>query len=388
MANTLTDLIPDIYEALDTVSREQVGFCRAVARNSSAERAALNETIRVPVTGSGQAADNTPGITPPDTGDQTIDNVQITINKSKHIPIRWNGEQTRGMQNAGIFGSTLQDQFAQAFRDLSNLVEADIAQCVASASRAYGTAGTTPFGTAGDLTDISRVGQILTDNGANGGTKRLVLSSAAVANLKGIQSGLFKVNEAGTADLLRRGIIGDLQGFGIGESAGISTHSAGTVTDTTVTGANAVGATEIGVTTAATTGAVSMVAGDIVTFAGDTNKYVVAAAVTIGAGATGTISIAKPGLRVATSGSEAISVVGNYTPSVAFQQSAIQLVTRAPAMPDGGDAAVDSVMVADPVSMITYEVAQYKLYLQNVYHVRLAWGYSVIKPQHVALLLG
>ena len=103
MGNTITSLIPTIYEALDVVSREMIGFIPAVSRDTSSERAALNQSILVPVTQAQTAADNTAAVTSPDTGDQTVGNVSMTINKSKHVPIRWNGEQQLGMQNAGTY---------------------------------------------------------------------------------------------------------------------------------------------------------------------------------------------------------------------------------------------------------------------------------------------
>ena len=147
MSNTITSLVPTIYEALDIVSREMIGFIPAVAKDTSSERAALNQSILVPITQAQTASDITPAVTPPDTGDQTIGNVSMTISKAKYVPVRWNGEQQKGMKNAGTYDAVLREQFAQAFRTLANLIETDLfTAAYQGASRATGTAGTTPFG--------------------------------------------------------------------------------------------------------------------------------------------------------------------------------------------------------------------------------------------------
>ena len=388
MANTLTGLIPTIYEALDVVSREQIGMIPAVSRNSSAERAALNQVIMVPVAPAVTLADNTAAVTAPNTGDQTLGNVQMTISKSKHAPIRWNGEEQRGLINAGSYNGILMNQFIQTFRSIANQVDIDLwTTGFQNASRGYGTAATAPFGTAGDLSDIAQTRKILDDNGAPQSDLQLVLGSAAIANLRGKQNVLFKVNEAGTDQLLREGILGRLEGMDIRNSNAVSVFTKGTgASYTTDTAGYAVGATAITLITG--TGTVK--AGDVVTFAGDTNKYIVAA----GVSAPGVITLAAPGLLVAIATSAtAMTIGGNYTPNLGFSRSAIQLVTRSPAMPIGPDGkpmdmADDVVQVADPKTGIVFDVAVYRQFMQLVYHVRLAWGCQAIKQNHIATLLG
>lgn len=387
-ANTLTGLIPTIYEALDVVSREMVGFIPAVSRNSSAERAALNQTILVPITPATTLADNTAAVTAPNTGDQIITNVAMTISKSKHAPIRWNGEEQRGMLNAGTYGGVLAGQFQQAFRTLINQIEIDLYttayQC---ASRAYGTAGTAPFGTSGDLSDIAQARKILDDNGSPQTDLQLVLGTSAIANLRGKQSVLFKVNEAGSDQLLRQGIIGRLEGFDVHNSAGVTAVTKGTgASYTTNTAGYAVGATAITLIT----GTGTAVAGDPVTFAGDANQYVVAA----GIAAPGVITLAAPGLLQAIpAAATAMTIANNGTNNMAFSKSAIQLITRSPAMPIGPDGkpmdmADDVITVTDPVSGISFDIAVYRQFMQLVYHVRLAWGYQAIKANHIVSLRG
>ena len=382
-ALTLTSLVPSIYEAMDVVSRELVGFIPAVARDSNAERAAVGQSIISPVVGAMAAENLTPAAYAADTPAQTIGNVQMTISKARSVPFGITGEENRGLNIAGTKASINRDRIAQAMRTLTNEVEADLAALHVAASRAYGTYNTTPFGSAGVLTDFAESRRILDDNGAPQSDLHMVLGAIAVAKIRGVQSGLFKVNEAGTDDMLRRGSLGEVEGFQLHNSGQVKTAvTVGTVTATVDATGYAVGTTSLTLSAAA----VALLAGDIITFAGDSNQYVVAEAIS---GTGGVLKIAEPGLKVAMSAAtKAITVVAATTRNMFFQRSAIQLATRAPAMPDGGDSADDVTEVADPVSGLAFQVALYRQYRRVKYEIAIAWGVKVTAPRHTMVLIG
>lgn len=387
MANTLTNLIPSIYAGLDVVSRELVGLAPSVTRDSGVERASVGQTVYSHVAPASTASSITPGVTAPNDGDQTIGSMSLAITKARYVPIRWNGEEQKGV-NSGIgYNRILADQFTQAFRTLANEQEADLAALHVNASRAHGTAGATPFATAGDYTDASNALKILLDNGAPNSDLQLVVNTAAGANLRGKQGG--KANEAGTASILRQGVLLDIHGFAIRESAAIATPTAGAMASATSTSAAfTVGQTVIPLATAGT-GVVA--AGDVITFANDTNKYVVASVSFAGANpASGdSITLAAPGLRVAQGvATRLITVVATSSRNMAFRKSAIVLATRMPALPEGGDMADDRTMVQDPVSGLAFEISLYRQYRQIRFEVACAWGVKAVKPEHIALLLG
>lgn len=386
MANTLTSLMPDIYAALDVVSRELVGFIPAVARDSSADRLALNQTLRIPVSPANAAGGNiTPAMSLPSAADQTIANTTLTISKSRYFPFSWTGEEQRAMNAGPGFLTLKQSQIAQAIRAAVNEMEADIASAAsAKASRAVGmTAGTAPV-----LDDWSGAKKILDDNGAPMSERTTVINTTAGAALRNT-SNLFKVNEAGENSLLRNGTLGNLYGFDIRESAQVVTPTAGTMALATSTSAAfTVGQTVIPLA-AAGTGVVA--AGDIITFANDTNKYVVAAVSFAGANpASGdSITLAAPGLRVAQgAATRAITVFATSARNIAFTRNSIVLATRLPAIPAEGDLASDRMTVTDPNSGISLEVAVYPGFRMNVYHISVCWGVSVIKSEHVAIIIG
>ena len=383
MSNTLTNLIPDLYEALDTVSRELTGLIPAVTLDSGVERAAVGQEVRSFVTPASTAADITPAQQAPNTGDQTIANKSITISKARGVPVRWNGEEQRGLNSGAGYGGILQGQFSQAMRTLTNEIETDLAGLYLSSSRAYGTAGTTPFGTAGDFTDASNALKILKDNGAPLSDNQMVINTSAGASFLGKQA---EANVAGTDAIQRQGIIMPTTGMDIRESAQILTPASGTGSSATTNAAGyAIGATVI---TLASAGTGTILAGDVITLAGDGNKYVVASGDADVSGG-GTITLAAPGLRVAiTTSATAITVVAASARNMVFNRSAIVLATRTPAVPSEGDDAVDATMITDPRSGLTFEVRLYKEYRQVHYEVSAAWGFSMVKPEHTALLLG
>ena len=387
--NTLTNLIPTLYAAADIVSREQIGFIPAVTRDSNIDRVALNQTVNVPVVGAITPVSITPGAYAPDTGGATPGNVTVTISNQYAAPIAWNGDEQIAVSETGLYDSVVTHRFAQGMRAIANMVEVDLAALHANASRAYGTYNTAPFGTAGDLSDMAQAIKILEDNGAPLTDLQAVFGSGAIANIRGKQSALFKVNEAGTDNLLRRGIIGDIMGVSLHNSAAVKTDVVvGTNNGSAATtGAGfAVGTTNIA-TGAAGTG--TIIPGDIITFAGDTNKYLVVTGVANVANADTTLTIAEPGLRQAIPASPTvITTVAATDRNMVFSKSSIVLATRTPYMPAGGDAASDVMDIVDPKSGLAFQVAMYKQYRQVHFEIGLAWGVKMIAPRHSMVLIG
>lgn len=380
MPNVLTDLAADLYKAADIVGRELTGVVSSATINgNSSERVALNDVVRAHFTRTATAVNNSPSMTIPEGTDQTVDNKTLSITKSRGVQIPWTGEEMRSVNNGAGFETIYGDQIRQAMRTLANEIEVDLATAAyLGASRAVGTAGTTPF--ASNFDTVAEARQILVDNGAPMNDVTMVLNTAAGTRLRNLAS-LQRANEAGGTDLLRNGVLLDLQGIMLKESAGIGLPAVGTGSGYLVNNAGgyAIGATAITVDT----GTGTIVAGDIVTFAGDTNRYVVASAL-----AANVVTLAAPGLRKAAADNAAITVTAASTRNVVFHRNALELAIRPPAMPQGGDAAVDAITVQDPYSGLVFEVRAYKGFQKAMFNVSAAWGWKLWKPEFAAVLLG
>lgn len=382
-ANTLTGLINNMYTGWYNVSRELTGFIPASSKDASAAQAAVGQTIRTPYAPASSTVSITASNVSPDTGGQVMAYTDATISKAKMVPIMWTGEEERSL--ADVNNSLQTQQFEQAFRALVNEIEVDLfVEAYTHASRAYGTAGTTPF--ASTLGDMAQIRKILDDNGAPRSARAMVLNTAAGANMRTLAN-LGVVSYAGTDQTLRGGTLLPVHGFEVYESGGISAHTAGAGTGYDINNASGevTGQTTITLD-GGTVNSTGIKAGDVVTFATDANnKYMVNTGLTA---TTGDIVLGNPGVRMTIADTTEMTIGGSYTPNVAFNKNALKLITRAPLMPSRGDAALDRRYMTDPQTGITFEITLWGQYRQLHIEVAIAWGVKAVQSEQFAVLLG
>lgn len=377
----LTGLIRTIYRNLDVISQEAVGYAPSVSRDAEASRAAVGQIITVNRTPAIGAVDIVPAMTVTEGTGVVMDPVSMTITKSRAVLLPWRGEEILSLASPGPGHNTvLDDEIQQAFRTLRNEIDVDLAvEIKNSASRAVGVAGTTPFNN--KIDESADALKVMIDNGASQTDLQMVVDSTAGAQLRK-NTQLTKVNEAGTDQTLRNGLLLNLNKFQIRESAGVQTTTKGTGGSyTSNDDGYAVGSTDIMLIT----GTGTIVTGDVVTFAGDTSKYIV----TVGVAAPGVVTISVPGLLVALPTSAVALTVGNTAVQNSFfSKSGVILLNRLPALPGGKDVSPDRFSITDTINNLVFDIALYLGYHMAQWEISTAWGVKNIKPEHTGTLLG
>jgi hypothetical protein len=379
MANTttLTALAPVLFSAAQTVSAEPAGILDAINTTWDDKGVAKGDSIKVPYAPVQATDDFAPSNALPAGDDQTAGAVTVQITQSKKTkPMVLTGEQIRSLENGGNYQEWVRQWAEQSMRSLRNLAEADAAAALKiGASRAIGTAGTTPFATSLDL--IVDVKKILRDNGAPFSDPQLVINSAAAANLQKL--GIYQQAYAAGSDEERRsGLYKPQFGFQLRDSAGISLHDSGAAANYATNGGEAAKALALTVGT----GTDPIKAGDVFSLADRAGEYYVVSTALTGAGE---LLINRPGLIGATATAQAVTFTADYTPSLAFERSAVVGIMRPPLMP--ANANIKTMIVSDKFghSYLMVEMAQYG---QIVWEMHLAYGFKVVQPEHVAMILG
>ena len=386
MANdiSLTGLTEILYQARDQVANEPTGFSQGVIVNGGSEGVSAGGTVTsIRTTEPTLETSYTPAMTVPDSNDITTAVESLTLSSYAGASIPLKGEQFLQLANTVGTEQALKNLYAQSIRKIRNTIEAAIGTAAKNgASRAVGTAGTTPF--ASNFNTVNELRQILEDNGCplDDGDLSLIISTGAGTNLRNL-SQLTKANEAGSDATLRRGELLNIGGMSIRASAGVASHTKGTGASYLV---NQTGLTNGSRAITTDTGSGTILAGDIITFASGTgsgHNYVVGSAL-----ASNVVTLNYPGLRGNIADNNAITVGDSYTANVGFHKSAIELAMRPPAQPLGGDQGEEIAVMVDEKTGLSFSARLYKGYGMNQIKIMCFYGIKVWKPEFVATLRG
>jgi hypothetical protein len=385
MANAFSAILAVATDAAQIVSQEPTGFIDAIDFRPDLVGATLNTTVNIGVVSVPTKNAWTPSIKT-SVVDSTETNVALTLSQAFEYQFHVTGEQLQGFMLGNFTADKyVKTKIAQGMRQCRNDIETYLAVLAKQgASRAAGIAGTTPFASNMDVTATIR--RFLEENGAplNSGDVSLVINPAAGENARKLLGTVTSAGGSLAADMQRAGMMPSHNGLQLRVSPQIVTHTKGTGAAYTSTGA--LNATDL--TLAAGSG--TIVLGDALAFAGDSNVYIAGAP----AAATGLISklINRPGIRVAQAGA-ALTIGNNYAPNIALHRGAIAAVVRPPAQVNPG--AFQGVplpfladVIVDPVTGLPYGI-----YIQAgdglvLVSIRAVYGAIPVNTEHIITLMG
>lgn len=378
MANNLAAVIPQILAQGLIALRGATVMPRLVNTDYANEARQKGDTIDVPIPSAIAVQDVAPSNTAPATGDTTPTKVQIPLDRWKEAPF-----QLSDKDMAESIRGIIPMQVSEAVKALGNQVNKDLFSLYKGVYGYAGTAGTTPF--ASDVSAATSTRKVLNKQLAPLDPRRMVLDPDAEANalgLRAFQDTSWRGDEAG----IIQGQIGRKLGFDFFMDQAAPSHTAGTLSGVTVSGAHAVGVKSITVATAATTGSVALKQGDVITIAGDSQTYAVAADATVGAGTTGTVTIVN-GLAVATTGGEAVSVKASHAVNLGFHRDAFALAVR-PLEAEGNGLGNLIQSAVDPVSGLALRLEVSREHKRTRWSFDILYGVKLVRPELAARLAG
>lgn len=383
MANDLDTVVPQLLAQGLKALRENSITPRLVNSTYSALAGQRGSTIDVPIPGAITAVEVAPANIAPNPADITTGSRSIPMDQWYEASFYLTDREMHQVVDGFIPLQAL-----SAVKAIANNVDNYL---LGFYKKFYGYSansnGAFADGSGGyNVQDATTVRKILNEQLAPLDDRWFVMDPAAEANALNVRA-FQDMSFHGDARAILEGDIRRRLGFAWAMNQNIPSHTAGTVTGTisTDSGGHAVGATSITVD-AGSGEAIALKEGDIVTFAGDSQTYVVTADLTVGASASGALGISPP-LQVAQGGAVNLTVVstGTQVQNLAFHRDAIGFATR-PLERHSTRFGIVSESMPDPISGLTLRLEV------KLEHKRLRWsfdmlyGAAVLRPEFGARL--
>lgn len=384
MANNFANVLPQLVARSLMALREQALVTRFINRDFDNLPQQQGDTISVTLPTPKTVSDVTPSATPIVGQDSTPSKVSITLNQWKKVNMVITDKEV-GMITNGIIPSEL----SEMVKALANFVNSWFYGLYPKFYGLVGTPGTIAFN-AGTTADAIAARKLLNKQLAPFDPRVIILDVEAEAKALAVDA-IVRADARGNGNALATGQIARTMGFDWYMDQLIPRHVSTALSGgaATVNGAHAIGA---GSTDNGRTGTVSiakatatspLVAGDILTFAGDTQQYTVLAGVTLAVGNT-TVSI-SPALRSAKSGGEAVTLAASHTVNLAMHRDAIMFASR-PLTTLQGEG--NFVSIPDPQTGLVLRGELVRQHKQTVFELDILFGGEVVRPEFGVRIAG
>jgi hypothetical protein len=364
---------------------------RMINTDFAAELAKQGQSITVNFPGPVPIRDVVPANVPPVGADPVNNFVTLTLDNWKEAPFTVSESDLSGLGNPKSY---ITKQLVQAGVTIADAVDTSILNLYRRTPFTAGTAGTTPF--ASSLAALQSAETTLLTNKMPPGQRSLLLDTFAWGNSLGLS--VFQNNQAFGTEVIREGRVTRALGYDWAYDQNVVQHTRGALGGTPlINGVQAVGT--VNVVTDGWSNSITNILrqGDIVTFAGDPNPYVVTANCTSsGAGAVtipiynGYADLANSGLLVASVDNAAITVVNSHRASLAMHPNFAMIASRTPDIMEieGGQKFSYRVTWTDPISGLTFLIKVSEQHWQAEFSVSCLWGVKEVWTQHAVRLLG
>lgn len=378
MANDLSNIMPKILARGLLALRELAVMPRLVNGDYSSEAAQFGDTIDVPIPSAIAVGDVTPSNTPPTAVDNTPTKVQISLNKWKKAAFHLTDKQLIEVDRNAHF---IPMETSEAVKAIANQVNSDIHAEYKGVYGYVGTAAVTPFATTVAAATDAR--KTLNKQLAPRDNRRGVLNFDAEANALALAQ-FSDAEKVGSSTVKIRGEIGEKYGIDWVADDGVTTHTAGTGTGYLVNNGAGYAA---GIKTVTTdTGSGTVLAGDIITFAGHTQTYAVVSSV---GGGTVTSITFEPGLAVAVADNVAITLKATHVVNLAFHRDAIAFANR-PLVSAVGELELGSKIMSmtDPQTGLSLRLEISRQYKQTVWELDMLYGAKLVRAALATRIAG
>ena len=378
--NVFASVVPRLLATGLGVLRENAIMPQLVNSSYSAQAGMQGSSIDIPIVADIPAQDVVPGPYSNNTPDITPTHISMPLDQWKEAAFYMTDKEMIEVMNGYV---PLQAE--AAVKSLCTLIDQDLFSTYKDVYGFVGTPGQVPFSVDTTPAIVSAARVVLNKQLAPMDPRYIVWSPDAEGNATNIRA-FQDASWAASGSVIMNGQLQQKLGFSHLMDQNAPTHTAGTATSVTLTSSSAAGAKTV--TLAAASG--TLVYGDIITFAGHNQTYVVGGNVTLSSGGV-PVTISPP-LAIAVNGSSTpVAVAKMATHQIAgyaFQKNAIAFATRPLESQDYGPLGAVIQSAVDPITKLTLRLEVRREHRRLRWAYDILWGKKLVRPQFACVIAG